>query len=229
MIKPNRTSTLYLASANPGKLREFQEAASSAGISVEMLPGFSRLPPCVEDGKTFEDNARKKALHYSPFVSGLVLADDSGLVVDALAGRPGVYSARYSGPGATDESNNRRLIGELSLIAATHPPEDFGFSADPSSVRGFHAHYVCALAVAEGSQCVAVTEGRVDGMILEAPRGTGGFGYDPHFYYPPFRKTFAEVSAGEKYAVSHRGIAFRKLLDCLAQRCSTSGAARRCD
>lgn len=206
---------LYLASSNQGKLREFSQAASGSGITVEQVPGIESFPVCVEDGTTFEANARKKALHYSPLAQGLVFADDSGLSVDALGGAPGVYSARYSGPAATDESNNQKLIRELRQIA------------DSQSLAGarldvpfgkFPAHYVCVIALAEEGNCTAITEGRVGGVIIESPLGEGGFGYDPYFFYPPFQKTFAEISAEEKFAVSHRGIAFRKLVDYLAAR-----------
>src|SRR5579885_2286876 len=109
---------LYLASTNPGKLREFREAALAYGVRVEAVPGIECLPPCVEDGETFSANARKKALHYAARASGLVFADDSGICVDALGGAPGVYSARYAGPGATDEMNNQKLIAELRRTAA---------------------------------------------------------------------------------------------------------------
>src|SRR5208337_667616 len=105
-------SPLYLASSNPGKLREFREAASARGIHVEPLPGIESLPPCIEDGRTFEENARKKALHYCAYVSGPVFTDDSGISVDALGGAPGVFSARFAGSDATDDANNRKLLEE---------------------------------------------------------------------------------------------------------------------
>ncbi|MGH9354014.1 MAG: non-canonical purine NTP pyrophosphatase [Terriglobia bacterium] len=214
---------LYLASLNQGKLREFQQAAAGSPITVEQVPGIEGFPACVEDGATFEANARKKALHYTALTPGLVFADDSGLSVDALGGGPGVYSARFSGPAATDESNNQKLLSELRWITASQPgstgagkvnaPAD----APPfMSFGGFPAHYICVIALAEGGNSLAVTEGRVDGVIVETPQGCGGFGYDPYFYYPPLRKTFAEISAEEKFAVSHRGIAFRKLVDYLS-------------
>jgi XTP/dITP diphosphohydrolase len=192
-------SPLYLASANPGKLREFRNAAGERGIEVESEPGFDRLPACIEDGRTFEENARKKALHYSLHTEGLVFADDSGISVDALGGAPGVYSARYSGPEATDASNNAKLLAELERAGA----------------RNRAAHYVCIIVLARRGAVLGVFEGRANGTIISAPRGTGGFGYDPYFLFPPLGKTFAELSPAEKFAVSHRGEAFRALLDFL--------------
>lgn len=192
---------LYLASANPGKLREFGEAARDLGISVEPLPGIRELPLCVEDGATFEENARKKALHYSAYVNGRVFADDSGISVDALDGAPGVYSARFAGPEATDAANNEKLLAELRRL-------DSGKIDSPRR----DAHYVCVIALADGGQIITVVEGRADGIIIDTPRGTGGFGYDPYFYYPPLGKTFAELTPEDKFAVSHRGKAFRSLL-----------------
>lgn len=203
---------ISLASSNPGKLHEFGEAASGFGIIVESLSGFQGLPPCVEDGETFEENAKKKALHYAAFSRGLVLADDSGLAVDALGGAPGVYSARYAGAHATDEANNRKLIEELGRIALRTPDRFWG-GAQAHPHGGFAAHYDCAIALAHGNRMIVSVEGRVDGCIVEKPRGSGGFGYDPYFLYPPFNRTFAEISTEEKFSVSHRGIAFRKLLE----------------
>ncbi len=202
---------LYLASANPGKLREFREAAAGRGILVETVPGYDGIPPCVEDGATFEENARKKALHYAASVEGLVFADDSGICVDALGGAPGIYSARFSGPGGDDEANNRKLLAELRRVERPAPQEA---PASPAAPRR-SAHYFCVIALAEGNRILNVVDGRADGLIIEDPRGAGGFGYDPYFYFPRLAKTFAELTAEEKFAVSHRGEAFRKLLDSL--------------
>ncbi|SPE22190.1 Non-canonical purine NTP pyrophosphatase [Acidobacteriia bacterium SbA2] len=199
-------SPLYLASSNPGKLREFSAAAQACGIRVEPLPGFKSLPICIEDGNSFEENARKKALHYSTLVSGAVFADDSGIGVDALGGAPGIFSARFAGPDATDDDNNRKLIGELRRIESVHDPESRPTRA---------AHYVCIIAMAQAGRVLCVTEGGADGVILDQPQGTGGFGYDPYFFYAPLGKTFAELNPEEKYAVSHRGKAFRQLLDLI--------------
>jgi XTP/dITP diphosphohydrolase len=194
---------LYLASANPGKLREFRAAAAARGIALEAVPGIEGLPPCLEDGPTFEANTRKKALHYSAYVDGPVFADDSGICVDALGGGPGIHSARFAGPEADDTANNQRLLVELLRVEQRA-------GSNPALTRA--AHYVCGIALAERGRIITAVEGRADGIIIAAPRGSGGFGYDPHFFYPPLGKTFAELSPEEKFAVSHRGEAFRKLL-----------------
>jgi len=188
---------LYCATGNAGKLKEFQLAAQGAGIDVDLLPGFREIPECVEDGATFTENAVIKARHYAPHGSGLVFADDSGLVVDALDGAPGVYSARFAGPGATDERNNRLLLEKL---------------------HGAHrrtARFVCVIALVQGTEVRGVFEGSVEGVILEGPRGAGGFGYDPLFYYPPYGCTFGEATEQQKLAVSHRGQAFAKMMQHL--------------
>jgi XTP/dITP diphosphohydrolase len=187
---------LYCATGNPGKSREFALAAGDA-IVIEPLPNFRAIPPCVEDGATFADNAIIKARHYGAHAPGLLFADDSGLVVDALGGAPGVYSARFSGPGATDESNNRLLLEKLR------------------GVEDRRARFVCAIALVDSGQVVGVYTGNVEGVILDAPRGAGGFGYDPLFYYEPFGCTFGEVEGELKFAVSHRGQALRAMLKAL--------------
>jgi XTP/dITP diphosphohydrolase len=220
-------SPLYLASCNPGKLREFRAAASARGIHVESLPRIESLPACIEDGRTFEENARKKALHYSAYVSSPVFADDSGICVDLLGGAPGVSSARFSGTNATDDENNRKLLEELRRVETAAPrsgPASLAALDErgvaPSVDKQAHpraAHYVCVIALAQGRRILWVTEGTADGVILDEPRGTGGFGYDPYFFYAPLGKTFAELKPEEKFAVSHRGEAFRKLLDFLFQ------------
>ena len=204
---------LYLASANPGKRREFQQAARPLGIAVKELPDFRQIPNCVEDGATFEENARKKARQYSAFTDELVFADDSGLCVDALGGAPGIHSARFAGLDATDEANNHKLLAELRRVESEH------HAADPQVAPASRsAHYICVIALARQGQIVTVVEGRVDGMIIDEPRGASGFGYDPYFYFPPFGKTFAEASPQEKFSVSHRGEAFRRLLAYLKPR-----------
>lgn len=199
---------LFLASTNPGKLREFRSAALVSGIAVEALPGLDQLPGCVEDGQTFEENARKKAIHYSRYSDELVFADDSGVAADALNGEPGVRSARFAGPGATDAANNARLVEELRCVSGSCG----GLSTAPPREVDRAAHYVCIIALARRGEVLAVTKGRADGVILDEPRGSGGFGYDPYFFYAPLRRTFAELSPAEKFAVSHRGEAFRRLL-----------------
>ncbi|HEV2383524.1 MAG TPA: non-canonical purine NTP pyrophosphatase [Terriglobia bacterium] len=203
---PENSIQLWLASTNACKLREFSEAARARGISVKSLPAMDRLPPCVEDGLTFDENARKKAVYYSRGFEGVVFADDSGLCVDAFGGAPGVFSARYAGPEASDDANNAKLIAELRRARGAAPVEE-------STQSPSYAHYDCVIALARAGRVLAVTDGRAPGVVIEHPRGSGGFGYDPHFYYPPLGQTFAELSPEVKFAVSHRGEAFRKLLD----------------
>ena len=203
LVTHHSSLNLYLASANPGKLREFRAAAVARGIAVEAVPGIESLPFCLEDGPTFEANARKKALHYSAYADGPVFADDSGICVDALGGGPGIHSARFAGPEADDTANNQRLLAELRRVEQRA-------GLNPALMRA--AHYVCVIALAERGRIITAVEGCADGIIIAAPRGSGGFGYDPHFFYAPLGKTFAELSPEEKFAVSHRGEAFRKLL-----------------
>ncbi len=190
-----KSQIVFSATGNAGKLREFIGHAES-GIEVRPLPGFENIPPCEETGKTFEENARLKASYYSGHADGLVLADDSGLEVTALRGGPGVYSARFAGPLASDEENNARLLAALADV--------------PAMFRG--ASYACVIALARKGEVLATFRGTAAGVILEEPRGTGGFGYDPYFFFPPLNQTFAEVTAEEKWKHSHRGEAFRKML-----------------
>jgi XTP/dITP diphosphohydrolase len=166
-------------------------------VEIELLPGYRELPPCVEDGATFQENAVRKARHYAPHANGLLFADDSGLEVDALGGAPGVHSARFSGPAATDESNNRLLLEKLR------------------GIEHRNARFVCAIALAEGDRVRGVYHGAVEGIILEQPRGAGGFGYDPLFYCPACGCTFGEATAEQKCALSHRGQALRAMLASL--------------
>jgi len=194
---------LFLASSNPGKLAEYRvlarASASFLPVELALLPGVDALPAFKETAPTFAENAAGKALHYSRQRDGLVFADDSGLVVPALGGAPGVYSARYAGPQATNSQRIEKLLGELRN------------KTGPERV----AYFVCAIAVAERGRAIAIVTDRVDGEILEAPRGSGGFGYDPVFYFPALEKTFAELPAEEKNQRSHRGKAFRRLLAAL--------------
>ncbi len=195
---------LYLASSNPGKLAEFRAlaAASASPVAVELalLPDVESLPAFEENAPTFAENAAGKALQYSRLQEGLVFADDSGLVVPALGGAPGVHSARYAGADATNSERIEKLLRELR-----------GKRGEERS-----AHFVCAIALAKRGRALAIVTDRADGQILEAPRGSGGFGYDPVFYFPAAKKTFAELSAEEKNRHSHRGKAFRKLLAALS-------------
>ena len=195
---------LFLASSNPGKLAEYRvlarASASFLPVELALLPGVDALPVFEESAPTFAENAAGKALHYSRHRDGLVFADDSGLVVPALGGAPGVHSARYAGPQATNSQRIEKLLGELRN------------KTGPERV----AYFVCAIAVAERGRAIAIVTDRVDGEILEAPRGSGGFGYDPVFYFPALEKTFAELPAEEKNQRSHRGKAFRRLLAALS-------------
>lgn len=192
---------LYLASSNRGKVRELAALAAAQGVQLEPLPGYERLPKFPENEPSFALNALEKALHYSQRADGLVVADDSGIVVDALGGRPGVHSARYAGPQAADEDNNRKLLGELRGV--------------PEAKRT--ARYICVLALARNNHTLAVFSAACEGRILEAPRGRGGFGYDPLFFFPPLGKTMAELEMAEKNRYSHRGQAFVRLLAHLKQ------------
>jgi XTP/dITP diphosphohydrolase len=195
---------VYLASSNPGKLGEYRVLAATAAPSIpvelDLLPGFHDLPSFEESAPTFAENAAGKVVHYSRPREGLVLADDSGLVVPALGGAPGVLSARYAGPETTNARRIEKVLDELR-----------GKTGNERA-----AYFVCAIALAEKGRAIAVVTDRVDGEILESPRGTGGFGYDPIFYYPALRRTFAELSAEEKNQHSHRGKALRRLLTALS-------------
>jgi XTP/dITP diphosphohydrolase len=182
---------LYACSSNPGKLREFGLAAR--GFTMEALPNLGAIPPPEETGSTFEENSRLKALYYSGFTSEFVFADDSGIEVDALGGAPGVHSARYAGLHATDAENNAFLLRNLEHGARRS------------------ARFVCVITLARENQVVASFRGSVEGEILPAPRGNGGFGYDPLFFYPPLKCSFAELDPEHKFAVSHRGNALRAL------------------
>lgn len=195
------TKKLYLASSNPGKFKEFLAIGNvaAAGLDLELLPGFSDLPLFPEVAPTFAENAAGKALHASTTTNEAVCADDSGLVVPALGGEPGVHSARYAGENSTGAENIAKLLEAMHGKGG----------------KDREAYFVCVLAVARIERIVAVITNRVDGEILKAPRGSGGFGYDPVFYFPPLRKTFAEISGGEKNLYSHRGKAFRRMLDVL--------------
>jgi XTP/dITP diphosphohydrolase len=194
---------LYLASSNPGKLKEFLAIANvaAAGLTLELLPGFSQLPSYPEVAPTFAENAVGKALHAAAIADAAVCADDSGLVVPSLGGEPGVRSARYAGEGATGADNIANLLAAMRGKAG----------------KDRQAYFVCVLAVAQRGRALAIITNRVDGEILEAPRGTSGFGYDPVFYFPALSKTFAELSSHEKNLHSHRGKAFRRLLDVLPE------------
>ena len=198
---------VLVATSNEGKIRDLVGAAAAHYIEIATLPNFAALPSVIEDGPTFEANARKKAEQYSHYCEGeLVIADDSGLEVDALQGAPGVRSARYAADehhadddsaNSDDEANNARLLRELHDV--------------PNEYRT--GRFVCVIAVARNGHTLAAFHGKAEGVILHAPRGSNGFGYDPLFFFPEIEKTFAELTAEEKAKYSHRGAAFRQFLE----------------
>jgi len=212
---------VLVATSNPGKVRDLIGAAAAHSVSIEMLPALAGLPPVIEDGDTFEANASSKAKHYSQYAEGeLVIADDSGLEVDALGGAPGVRSARY----AADEYHAASKCSQGSAPGIGQWPEYAANSADKANnarlLRELHdvpdeyrtARFVCVIAAARNGHTLATFHGRAEGVILRAPRGGHGFGYDPLFYFPEIGKTFAELTAEEKARYSHRGAAFRQFL-----------------
>lgn len=196
-----RTRRLVLATRNVHKVREISTMLADLDLEVLSVRDFPDLPEVVEDGATIEDNAVKKAMAIASATGLTALADDTGLEVEALSGAPGVMSARYAGPGATYEDNNRKLLSELSGV--------------PSERRTAAFRCVIALAIPGGG--VETVEGRTYGRILETPRGAGGFGYDPIFLPRGCRNTYAEMSPSEKNSSSHRGKAIRAALAVIAE------------
>ena len=192
---------LYCATGNPGKLLEFRLAAGS-GWDLVPLTG---IPPCAETGETFEENAIQKAAYYSRHAPGRLFAEDSGLVVDALHGAPGVRSARFAGDAASDADNNRLLIEKLR------------------GEKNRTARYVCVIALADAAKPLGTFRGEVEGRIVDEPRGTNGFGYDPCFFYEPFQLTFAQAAPEQKLTVSHRGRALAAMLQWLRSGSETAG------
>jgi len=196
--EPGNQLRLYVASSNPEKLREFRELAG-ASVDLAFIPIFDSIDVFEEIWPTIPENAAGKAMHYSRFAEGVVIADDSGLVVPALGGAPGVHSARYAGEGASDEDRVRKVLGEMQ-----------GKTGDER-----RAQFVCVVAVAEAGKVLGLFSASAEGILLEEPRGKVGFGYDPIFFFPILGKTYAEISREEKNVHSHRGKAFRKALDFL--------------
>ena len=205
------TIRLFVATTSAGKLADFREAAEEYQIVIDPVPGLRTIPAPQEDGQTLEENAVTKAIYYSGFAPGeVVIADDSGLEVDALNGAPGVRSARFAAdtglvdsPDANDNTevwNNIVLLQKLEGVA--------------SEMRT--ARYRCILAAARDGEVLVTAEGAVEGLILEAPHGTGGFGYDPLFYLPSLDQTMADLDVSVKFALSHRGLAFADLLPRLS-------------
>ncbi|MGA2215056.1 MAG: RdgB/HAM1 family non-canonical purine NTP pyrophosphatase [Bryobacteraceae bacterium] len=187
---------LYCATTNRGKLREFQMALQNS-FQVEPLPSLASTPPCEETGNTFEQNAIQKALYYSKHASQFLFVDDSGLEVDALGGAPGVYSARFAGPNATDAANNQLLLDRMR------------------GVGDRTARFVCVVALAESGRLVRIFRGEVEGRLTDEPRGANGFGYDPLFFYQPFGCTFGEAPLARKMEVSHRSKALQAMREYL--------------
>jgi len=192
---------LVVATRNAGKLKEIRRLLSPLGFHVEGLDDLDCRVEVVEDGDSFAANARKKATEIAALTGRLTLADDSGLVVDALDGAPGLYSARYAGANAGDAENNRKLLRELADVPA----------------KRRKAAFVCAMALADPAGSCRDFDGRIDGQILEQPRGTEGFGYDPLFLVPEYGKTLAELPVDIKNRISHRGSALKKVVAALAE------------
>lgn len=187
---------LLLASSNANKLREYRSMAEGCAIELGLLPQFREWPAFPENAPTFAENAAGKALHYSQSSEEIIFADDSGLVVPALGGAPGVHSARYAGPDANDAKRIEKLLNEMRDMKGD----------------ARRARFVCVIAAARAGQMLAVLSDSAEGMIADEPRGREGFGYDPIFYFPARGQTFAELRETQKNEVSHRGKAFRKLL-----------------
>ncbi|MBE9570240.1 MAG: XTP/dITP diphosphatase [Proteobacteria bacterium] len=184
---------LVLATRNEGKISEFKDLIADCGIEIKSLKDFGPIPPVKEDGATFEDNAYKKAAFTAKVLGMPALADDSGLMVGALGGMPGVKSARYAGEDATDKENNLKLLKAMK------------------DVEERDASFMCIIAIAVPAGPALIYEGRCDGRITQEPIGKNGFGYDPLFYFPPLKKTFAQMKSEEKNRVSHRGKAMAEL------------------
>jgi len=194
MMQPVQTTELVVATKNKKKLQEIRELLRDLPLCVTSLEDYPDAPRIVEDGRTFEQNAIKKAATIALYTGKLVLGEDSGLEVKALQNRPGVYSARYAGEGAADPKNNRKLLSELKGV--------------PAKKRG--ARYRCAVALADGQGLIGVVSGSCSGRIALEPKGTFGFGYDPLFLIEKFGKTFAQLGPEVKHAMSHRFRALKK-------------------
>jgi len=191
----NQAKILIIATRNQGKAAEITELLSGFPISIKSLNDFGPIPEVEEDGENFDENAYKKASFTARILGYPALADDSGLVVDALDGAPGIYSARFAGPQATDDERCQKLLQQMD------------------GVSNRKAAFECVLSIAVPTGPALTYEGRCQGVLTEAPRGANGFGYDPIFYYAPLQKTFAELTRQEKSEVSHRGKALRQVRD----------------
>lgn len=181
-------ATILFATKNRGKIREVQEILAGLPVVLATLDQFPDLPDAVEDADTFAGNAERKAMHYARLTGLWTLADDSGLEVDTLGGAPGVYSARYAGRQGDDSANNAKLIAQLASV--------------PLEQRT--ARFRCAVALAGPEGILAVASGTFEGLIVDDPRGSNGFGYDPHFFVPELEMTAAQLSPKQKNRISHR-------------------------
>ncbi len=184
---------IFLATGNKKKIEELKPILSDLNYEVSSIADGVQIPDVVEDKDTFEGNSQKKAIEIAKFLDLVTIADDSGLCVDALSGAPGVYSARYAGEDGNDKLNNEKLIKELK------------------NESNRKAHFVSVISVAKPNGEVISFRGEVEGEIIDEFRGEGGFGYDPHFYYEPLKRTFAELSKEEKNKISHRARAVEKM------------------
>ncbi|WHX99516.1 XTP/dITP diphosphatase [Neobacillus sp. DY30] len=200
---------VIIATKNPGKAREFEHIFAPRGIAVKTLLDYPEIEDVEETGSTFEENAILKAEAVSKTLNKMVIGDDSGLIVDALEGRPGIYSARYAGEPKNDQKNLEKVLTELK-----------GVSEEDRTAR-----FYCALAAAMPSKKTVTVSGTCEGRILEEERGSNGFGYDPVFYVPDKSRTMAELTSDEKNKISHRANALKKLegmLDAIMERAEKS-------
>jgi XTP/dITP diphosphohydrolase len=196
---------LVIATTNPGKLREIRELLGGLPIKVTCLKDYPGAPPVVEDGTTFEENAAKKATAIARFTGKVAMGEDSGLEVKALGGKPGIYSARFSGEGATDRKNNLQLLRALKGLPLTRR----------------QARYRCCAVISDGKEVWNVVNGTCSGLIALHPKGKNGFGYDPLFFLPQYGKTFGELDPSVKARISHRARALRKLKIHLSKWCGS--------
>ncbi|RBP04325.1 XTP/dITP diphosphatase [Rossellomorea aquimaris] len=194
------TKRVIIATKNRGKAKEFQHMFAPYGYEVQTLLDLPHIEDVEETGETFEENAILKAETVAQELGVLVIADDSGLAIDALEGRPGVYSARYAGEEKSDEANMDKVLSELESVEETHRT----------------ARFHCVLAIADPNGETRTVTGTCEGMILQEKRGTNGFGYDPIFYVPTLQKSMAELSQDEKSQISHRGNALKKLKNIIS-------------
>lgn len=216
----NGKQIVVVATRNAGKKREFEQMLAPLGMEVRSLADYPDLPEIEETGTTFTENAELKARAAAEVLRVPVIADDSGITVTMLDGAPGVYSARYAGEDASDEANIRKLLDELAKRGVTEG--EVVSTAGGERMLLSEAAFVCSIVyldlTSDAGEVKIVTEGRVEGYVVDRPAGDGGFGYDPLFYVPEYRRTMAELSSEEKHAISHRGQALRQLIEQLRSR-----------